>query len=73
MSEQLYEIDVLFGVNELQSRLRPESANRIVGEGRSRVIDRNGIAGPWTEWTPTGVALVFDDAPKAAAPWWKFW
>lgn len=73
MSEQLFIIDVLFGVKELQTRLRPESPNRIVGEGRSRIVDRAGLAGPWTEWTPTGVVMVWGDEQKPRKTLWFRW
>ena len=74
--EQLFRIDILYGVKEIESRVRAVIGGYI-GEGRSRTVSLDGVAEPWSEWTPTGVRLVWDSEetkePKMPRKWWKFW
>jgi hypothetical protein len=65
------QITCIFGTKELQTRIRPEG-NRFIGEGRTRLVDQNGFAHPWSEWEPTGAVMTCaDDHPQEPAQDWR--
>jgi hypothetical protein len=70
MTDERFKIQILYGIKELQTRLYPMPDGSIVGQGRSRTVDRDGLPGEWSAWESSGAVLRFDAEPKPA-PWWR--
>jgi hypothetical protein len=70
VTDQFIKLDVLFGHVECDSRFIPRG-DMLVGQGRSRHYDRDGVLVSDSGWHDTGIAMYWPE-PKPR-PWWKFW
>ena len=69
-----FKLEMFMGHAELETRMRPEGPNRIIGEGRSRYYNQHGQLTEDTGWQPTGVVMTFSEgkADPEKRPWWRF-
>lgn len=73
MNEPKFVLNIAYGHWESDARMVQDGPFAVAFESRKRLISREGVAGPWSEWSRTGARLVAPPEAGPAKPWWKFW